>query len=436
MTPETSRFLSNQNGIILLGQSAIDSANNQDTLMRDISTLNSRMKSSTILGETIDVSGGSSVRVQTAVDKTIMGVFDNEVAKRYGFDATDTLGVNYTLTDRSDRARVRGLFRSEGINISDSVVDDAASVVIIPQTTYSRGLTTSAHTTPFHEIGHTISTLSGTQKAFGFFQDEQSRLIQQYGSLEQAPLMERLRVFHTGMALHGAEEAFAEGFGMIASAQMQESTLAGGSVKTGQRILGDIKNGISRVSYLAGDSFTAGYGAEDFIRMFPEVLKNSYYTAMNQRDLHITPAQSLFSITSNSLAEESFVGNILSDKNPLSRNLDAQSAVAHNILKINDARVASDEMGIGFAGLFRELTQQEMQQEGLKKGSVLKALVQISKEDTLKTPLERDALTATLDIDKTGFGKLITRSRMRGGMSAGTLENLIKSSLNAANVMR
>jgi len=328
MNPQTSRFLDTQNGIVLLGQSAIDSSNDQQSLLRNIAALNERMQSSTILRETVNVSGGSPVKVQTAVDKTIMGIFDSATASRYGFDTTGSGGVNFAMEDLRTKATVRGLLRSEGISVSDSTIDNAASFVVLPSHTFEHGLTARKHVNPFHEIGHTVTHLSGTKAPFDFLSDEGTRLINQYGSLEKAPLMEKLRVFHTGMALHGAEEAFAEGFGITAASKMQAATYDIGYVTVGQRILNEYRGGTSTVSYLGGDDFGVGYGANAFRTLFPELDTNFK-----------NPAENLFFQTGNQIAEENFVQSLLSKTNPLNNSPEAFEAVASNISIQNQSQI-------------------------------------------------------------------------------------------------
>jgi hypothetical protein len=225
MDLSTSRFQLNQNGLYLLGQSAIDEANGQDTILRNISTLNQRMLSSKAMSESFDFGNGVQVSTKQMVDETIGGVFDTSALERYGFGLQDSVGINYELTDLKDKARLRGFLSEEGIQVSDTKLDKVKNFIALDPKAYKDpgGIVSRGHITPFHEIGHTGSRISGLGNLADDFLTSSVKEAENFpGGLTGSPLYDRIKSFFTYMALQGKEEARAEGFGIYAASTIQD----------------------------------------------------------------------------------------------------------------------------------------------------------------------------------------------------------------------
>lgn len=204
MDPITSRAQLGQNGIYLIGQSALSEAANQDALLENVGKLNDRLSSSSIFGEFIDFGNGAQVRAQDMVDSTLSGVFSTDILNRYKFKIGDNVaGQNFDVSSPLQKAKVRGLLTEEGIQLSDRRLDQVRSFVAMPARKFSdpKGITSSSLITAFHEIGHSGSSMSGLGEVLS---DQRKNFFnlysKQYSSPLDIPFNDRLNFFLTQMA--------------------------------------------------------------------------------------------------------------------------------------------------------------------------------------------------------------------------------------------
>lgn len=204
MDPITQRAQLGQNGLYFVGQSAVDEAANKEVLLGNIAKFNDRLSSSKVFGNIIDFGNGSRVRVQDMVDSTVSGVFSTDVLKRYDFQLDDnTSGTNFNVSSRLQKAKIRGLLSSEGIQLSDRRLDAIESFVAMPirKFTDPEGIMADSLVTAFHEIGHSGSSLSGlgemlSNQRLNFKQLNAAK----YPSPLDVPFDDKLNFFLTQMA--------------------------------------------------------------------------------------------------------------------------------------------------------------------------------------------------------------------------------------------
>ena len=383
MNPTTSRVQLNQNGIYLLGQSAIDELGNEDTLLRNITKLNERMASSRAMVESFDFGNGIQVSTQEMVDRTVGGVFDKGTLSRYGFDITGTSGTNFTLNDNLDRAKLRGLLNQEGIQISDTKLGMAKHFVALDPELYidPKGLSARAHITPFHELGHTGSAISGMGSITRNFSNSFDDL--------DAPIYDKIKGYFTYMALHGREEARAESFGLYSAAHMKSLGEAS-DVRVTEQVLKAVSKG--NIAYTGSMNFFDAYGGDMMGYLFQNNIPNE----------RAASAVATFGVLGDYVAKRSFVEDLTGQNSILARSSILHARVKDSIMQNSDL----------------------MEEIRLVSG--------ISKADAkeMKTYVKDSPGSSST------VSKLFTRPKIAGGMSRSTLQNIIDSSLEAARVMR
>lgn len=374
MDPTTSRLQIADDGIVLLGSTA---QSRQPSLVNQVASLNQRLSTSSIWSQNLGFGSGSSISASDIFNRNLVGSFNKDTLERYGLSlASGAEGTNYELTN-VNKDKLRALLSDEGIEISDSRLSRLTNFSALDADYVSSKNINLVAKLGFHEIGHGVSDALNAD----------AELVQTYSDMkligQSSPMPSQAEMYIKTMAMHGAEEARAESIAFRGVLGMGDDT-AGRFLQT----LSEGKN----IAYANETAFTSTYGM-DILRSLPI-----------GQDLPFSELSRNFGgliLAGEQAAKKSFTGNILD----ILKSTGSDSSTMETIESGMKIRMGGWQKSLN--AIIQGATNQETEL-----GSVGKMVNEMIRH----------------------HGPSSVRSS--GGMSVGTLDKLIQSSLEAAKIMR
>jgi hypothetical protein len=374
MDSNTSRLQIADDGIVLLGSTA---QSRQPDLIQQVASLNQRLSTSSIWSQNLGFGSGSSISASDIFSRNLVGSFNKDTLERYGLSlASGSEGTNFEITN-INRAKLRALLSDEGINISDSRLSRLTNFSALDADYIAGKNTNLAAKLGFHEIGHGVSSALNAD----------AELIQTYSDMkligQSSPMPSQAEMYIKTMAMHGAEEARAESVGFRGVLGMGDDTAG--------KFLQTISQG-KNIAYANETAFTSTYGM-DILKSLPI-----------GQDLPFSELSRNFGgliLAGEQAAKKSFTGNILD----ILKSTGSDSSTIETIESGMKTRMGGWQKSLN--AIIQGATSQQTELGSV--GKMVNEMIQHHGPSSV---------------------------RSSGGMSVGTLDKLIQSSLEAAKIMR
>lgn len=369
------------------------------------------MQSSGIVNQNIQFATGQSVPMQQAIDQTMSIVANPDKILPYGFAGSNPFyGRNVPIQAKDSlvtKAKLRAYLADDSIDVSDRLLDRITNISLFNPVMFDSTAELGGFKGPFnplrvgfHEIGHTVSSMSGAKTPI---ESIASRIS------DSSHPMEKVRSLIQMFAEQGAEEARADLVGYKGAFSVPGNDFV--SLLSNNPT--DIKTG-----YLGGLAFSRTYTE----RILPlsglgEVFEDLMEDALDQG----LPEDQLTTSMEGTLARL----NLASEK--------AAKLSYQETLRANPIGLSADELqAISLVNESKHLSQW-----GEPLSMIRARVAGETSSNGLSAVINRaaDELATQAGTAPGSFAKLLG-SRQSGGLSLGTLDRIIKDALTASKVMR